>query len=175
MPSELVAELIGGQLYTSPRPASAHAFATSTLHSDLGPAFQRGRGGPGGWWILFEPELHLGPDVLVPDMAGWRQDRMPTVPKVAHFDLRPDWVCETLSPSTAGRDRVVKLEVYRREGVPHLWFVDPRPRTLEVFRLDGESYRLAGSFIGNAVVRAEPFEAIELDLSALWLEDVDEG
>jgi Uma2 family endonuclease len=137
---------------------------------DLGTPFHRGRGGPGGWVILDEPELHLGPepDVLVPDLAGWRRTRMPEVPDVPAFTLAPDWVCELLSPSTEAIDRADKMPIYAREGVAHAWLVDPQVRTLEVFELDGASWRLRATYRGDRAVRAVPFDAIELDLAALW-------
>jgi Uma2 family endonuclease len=168
LPAGLVGQLIGGTLYAQPRPASPHARAASVLGVDLGGPFDRGRGGPGGWILLAEPELHLGGDVLVPDLAGWRRERMPLMPRVPAFELAPDWVCEVLSPSTAGLDRVKKLGVYLREGVRHVWFVDPEGRTLEVLRSAGESYLLARTFTGDEPVRAEPFDAVDLELGALW-------
>lgn len=175
VPAHLVAELIAGEIYTQPRPASPHAYAISELHTDVGSAFHRGRGGPGGWVIIFEPELHLGSDVLVPDLAGWRRERMPQVPSVPYFELAPDWVCEAISPSTAARDRTLKLDVYRRERVRHLWFLDPDARTLEVMRLDGDGYRIASTHAEDAKIRAEPFDAIELDLALLWLPEPPDG
>jgi Uma2 family endonuclease len=168
LPPEQVGEIIGGALYVSPRPASPQAAASSALGEELGPPFKRGRGGPGGWVILDEPELHLGADVLVPDLAGWRRARMPEMPHVAAFTLAPDWVCETLSPSTAVMDRSEKLPVYAREQVGRVWLVDPILRTLEVLHLDGATYRLVGTWHDDARVRAEPFDAIELDLAILW-------
>ena len=168
-PPQLVAELIHGSLVTSPRPAAAHAFATSGLGMDLGNPFQRGRGGPGGWWILDEPELHLGADVLVPDLAGWRRERMPEVPAVPYFELAPDWLCEVLSPSTEARDRTDKLEIYGAAGVGWVWLVNPAVQILEVLeKLDG-GWALRTSFRGEARVRAPPFEAVELSLGDLWL------
>ncbi|WP_309895544.1 Uma2 family endonuclease [Archangium sp.] len=154
---------------TSPRPASRHVLVTSALGGELSGPFHRGRGGPGGWWILDEPELHLGSDVLVPDMVGWRRARMPVYPDAPFFTLPPDWLCEVLSPSTAGFDRVKKLPVYLREQVGHVWLIDPLMRTLEVFRREGERWVLANNFVGDQRVRAEPFEALELELEALWL------
>jgi len=170
VPEHLVAEILAGELVAQPRPSGAHAFANSGLGADLVGPFQRGRGGPGGWFIIDEPEVHLAGDVLVPDIAGWRRSRLPEYPDGPFIELAPDWVLETLSPSTAGRDRTVKLEIYRRERVPHLWYLDPHARSLEVLRLDGETYRIAATFHGAAKVRAEPFHAIELDLTNLWLD-----
>ena len=168
VPEHLVAEIIGGELTTSPRPAALHAQAASSLGGELYGPFQRGRGGPGGWIILDEPELHLGADVLVPDLAGWRRERLPELPDVVAFELAPDWVCEVLSPSTVARDRADKVPIYLRERVGYVWLVDPASQTLEAFQLEGSGYRLLGTWRGNAAVRVEPFAALELDLSALW-------
>jgi Uma2 family endonuclease len=168
VPEHLVAEIVDGVLITSPRPAARHAMAASALGEELGPPFKRGRGGPGGWVILDEPELHVVGQIMVPDLAGWRRERMPEIPDVAFFELVPDWVCEVLSPSTAALDRTRKWHHYARAGVSHLWFVDPAPQTLEIYRLDGESWRLVSSAAGDARVRAAPFEAVEIDLTALW-------
>lgn len=166
--SNMVGEIVRGVLYTTPRPASPHAAAASAIGEELGPPFKRGRGGPGGWVILDEPELHLGGDVLVPDLGGWRRERMPEMPHVAAFEMAPDWVCEVLSPSTARLDRGEKLPVYARERVAHVWVIDPLQQYLEVLRLDGETYRIVGTYFADARVRAEPFDAIELDLTLLW-------
>src|SRR5437899_1722623 len=136
VPPHRVAEIVDGDLHVSPRPASRHALAASVLWGDLGPPFHHGRGGPGGWWLLFEPELHLGEDVLVPDLAGWRRERMATLRNVAAFTQAPDWVGEVVSPATAAIDRGRKLHIYAREGVDNLWLVDPLARTLEVYRLE---------------------------------------
>lgn len=167
-PDHVVAELLQGELYTQARPAPPHAVATSVLSMDLGAAFQRGRGGPGGWWILFEPELHLGEEVLVPDLGGWRRERMPDQPSTSFYELAPDWVCEVVSPSTVRVDRVLKVPTYARAGVTHVWLVDPIAKTLEVLRLDGNSYRLIVTHGGDERVRAEPFAELELDLAAVW-------
>lgn len=168
VPGNQVAELLGGDVYASPRPAAPHAVASSALGVEVGGAYQFGRGGPGGWWILDEPELHLAADVLVPDLAGWRRQRMPEKPEGAYFTLAPDWVCEVVSPGTARLDRVLKLPIYARESVGQAWLVDPLERTLEVFRLESGGWRLAGAYGDDALVRAEPFEAFELDLLHLW-------
>ena len=172
VPDILVAEILDGELFTSPRPASPHAQASSVLRGALDPFARRigGPGGPGGWWILFEPELHFGTDVLVPDLAGWRRERMPVLQNVAYFELEPDWVCEVVSPSTARIDRVRKVPIYAREGVGHLWLIDPLQQTLEVFRLEGHHWMLVSTHGGAEIVRAEPFEALELDMSRWWLE-----
>ncbi|MCL2724630.1 MAG: Uma2 family endonuclease [Polyangiaceae bacterium] len=168
LPPNVVGEILYGVLYVNPRPAIRHARASTTLGEEIGPPFNRGKGGPGGWIILDEPELHLGHDVVVPDLGGWRRERMPELPDTAFITLAPDWVCETLSPSTAAIDRGEKMPIYAREKVGHVWLIDPIVRTLEVFRLDGDSFRLVGTWHDDARVRAEPFDAIELELGALW-------
>jgi Uma2 family endonuclease len=169
-PVHKVAEVIGGDLYTHPRPRPRHAQAASALEGSLFGPFGRGAGRPGGWWILIEPEIHLGaePDIVVPDLAGWRRERLPEIPQEAYFTLRPDWLAEVLSPSTAQMDRTAKLPVYAREQIPYVWLVDPDAETLEVLKLDGSSYGLIAAHRGDAVVQAEPFEAVALELGALW-------
>jgi Uma2 family endonuclease len=164
----LVAEIVGGELHATPRPALRHALAASSLGAELIEPFQKGRGGPGGWWVLDEPELHLASDVLVPDLAGWRLQRLPVVPDAPFLELPPDWVCEVLSPSTARLDRVHKLAIYARERVPHVWLLDPIPQTLEVFELEGGRWTLHGSFGAGDRVRAVPFEAVDIDLAMIW-------
>lgn len=166
----LVAELIEGDLYTSPRPAMPHARAASALGQDLR-SFDEPPGdpdAPGGWWIIDEPELHFGADVLVPDLAGWRRERMPTLPDTPAVTLAPDWACEILSPTTAALDRTRKMPIYARNGVAHLWLIDPPARTLEVYRLERERWMVASSHGGSTSVRAEPFAAIELDMRRWW-------
>jgi Uma2 family endonuclease len=172
-PEHLVAEILAGELFTSPRPASLHARATWVVGSDLGGPFDRppgGPGGPGGWWMLVGPELHLGPDVLVPDLAGWRREHMPRIPNVAYFEQAPDWVCEVVSPTTGILDRRRKMPIYARESVSHLWIVDPILKTLEVYRLEAGRWVVASTHGGDDHVHAEPFNAIELDISRWWLE-----
>ena len=167
-PAHVVAEIIDGALYTHPRPAPAHTVASSVLGGELGPPFHRGRGGPGGWWILDEPELHLGDDVLVPDLAGWRRERMPELPGTAYFTLAPDWVCEVLLSSTRKVDLHEKRPVYAREGVAHLWLIDPADRTLEAFELhDGQWLQIA-SAKDDEPVSIRPFDAITFSLGDLW-------
>jgi len=174
VPDHLVAEIIDGELITTPRPASPHARAESVIGQDLSPFDRRpgGPGGPGGWWTLVEPELHLGEDVIVPDLAGWRHERMPVIPNVAAFTLAPDWVCEVISPRTGRIDRSRKMGIYAREGVRHLWFVDPLARTLEVYRLEGDRWVVASTHGGAETVRAEPFEAVAIDIGRWWLEEI---
>jgi len=169
-PDHVVAEIIDGDLHLSPRPAPRHAAASTGVGGALHGPFDRGRGGPGGWLVLFEPELHLGADVIVPDLAGWRRTRLPRLPDEAYFTLAPDWICEVISPSTAAIDRVKKLSIYAREAVQHAWLVDPIARTLEVLRLDGGRWAIIMTAAAADVVRAEPFDAIELDLTWLWSE-----
>lgn len=168
VPPHRVAEIVDGDLHVSPRLASRHALAASTLGGDLVPPFQHGRGGPGGWWILDEPELHFGEDVVVPDLAGWRRERMPEVPDTAAFTLAPDWVCEVVSPGTERLDRAKKMPVYAREQVSHLWLVNPVARTLEVYRRAEGRWLLLATHEGAARVRPEPLDAVELDLALLW-------
>jgi Uma2 family endonuclease len=168
VPPHRVAELVDGELYVSPRPASLHARAEGRLYSQLDGPFDQGRGGPGGWLLLFEPELHLGEDVLVPDLAGWRREHMPEMPQVVGFTLAPDWVCEVLSPSTAVLDREKKMKVYAREGVRHLWLVDPLRQELEVYGREGRRWERLGMHRGQERVHAEPFTPLLLELGVLW-------
>lgn len=167
LPENVVGEIVDGSLHVSPRPATAHARAASELGVELGGPFGKGRGGPGGWLFLDEPELHLVGQVVVPDLAGWRRERMPELPHAPALELAPDWICEVLSPSTESFDRAKKLPVYAQAGVKHAWLVDPGLKTLEVFRLAGANWTLVGT-LTEEKVRAEPFEAIELELAALW-------
>ena len=167
LPPNVVGEILGGILHVHPRPALPHAVAATGLSGELSPPFQRGRGGPGGWIILHEPELHLIEDVVVPDLAGWRRERAPDLTK-ACSTVAPDWVCEVLSESTEAVDRAKKMPIFARDAVAHVWLVDPIVQTVEVFRLDGESYRLVGTHCGDAKARIEPFDAIEIEIAALW-------
>jgi Uma2 family endonuclease len=167
-PEHKVAEIIDGVLYLSPRPAFPHAGATGALFYFLKGPLEYGLGGPGGWRFFVEPELHVGEDILVPDIAGWRTSRMPKQPTDAFATLAPDWLCETLSPSTAKLDRTKKLGVYARERVPYVWLVDPRRQTLEALTLRGSSYVTQATCRARDKVRVEPFEAIEIELPFLW-------
>ena len=180
-PEGMTAELIGGELYVSPRPAPDHAMAEGGVYGDLSRAFSRRRSGHGGWWILAEPEIHLrrlttgfgaqGFEVASPDVAGWRRERMPVPPRTPAIELAPDWLCEVLSlgPRNVRRDRILKPDLYAACGIPHLWIVDPVAETLEVHRLQGTVYARVQAFAGDVRVRAKPFEAVELDLGEWWL------
>lgn len=167
-PPHKLAQVIAGELHVHPRPAGPHAVVSTALSGELQPPFGRGRGGPGGWILLHEPELHLEEDILVPDLAGWRRERLSAVPNEPYFTLPPDWVCEVLSPSTAHIDRADKLPIYAREQVGFVWLVDPLARTLEVLRREASQWLLLDVHRNDARVHAPPFDAIELDLSALW-------
>jgi Uma2 family endonuclease len=147
------------------------------LGGDLVGPFHRDPGpdAPGGWWLLFEPELHFAEDVLVPDWAGWRRQRMPVLRNVPFFTLAPDWACEILSPSTARIDRSRKMGIYAREGIGRLWFVDPLLRTLEVYRLEKGHWLVVANHGGDEHVRAEPFDALEIALARWWLPNVEPG
>jgi Uma2 family endonuclease len=170
VPDHFVAEMFDGDLYASPRRAIPHTRAASVLGAALMGPFDQGRNGPGGWLILDEPELHFGNDVLVPDLAAWRRTRLPALAADAYLTLAPDWACEVLSASTETLDRGEKLRVYAREHVAYVWLIDPLRQTLEVLVLDGRGqWAKRGVLEGHANVRAVPFEAIELELGALWI------
>ena len=174
LPPNRVGEIVHGVLHAHPRPRPRHAKATSELGAELIAPFGRGRGGPGGWIILDEPELHLGADVLVPDLVGWRRTRLPRLPDTAYFELAPDWVCEVLSPATARLDRTDKLGLYAAWGVGHCSLVDPEARTLEALTLTGGKWLLEATFKDADAVAAPPFQAHTFDLSVLWPEDAGE-
>ncbi len=170
VPEGWTGQIVDGELWALPRPAFGHGRVTSQLGSELNPPFGRGRGGPGGWLILDEPELRLSGEVLVPDLAGWTRERLPTdpPPETPFFTLAPDWVCEVLSPSTMRLDRVKKRRSYLRERVHWLWYIDPIGRTLEAYRIEGAEYVALGTWEAGEKARIAPFEAIELELDALW-------
>ena len=174
-PPHRVAEVIAGTLHTHPRPAMRHARASSGIGAKIAPPFDFGDDGPGGWWIIDEPELHLGEDIVVPDLAGWRRETMPEYPDAAYCTIAPDWVCEVLSPSTRRLDLNEKRALYSREGVCHLWFVDPDARTLEAFALREEQWVLIDTLVDDAPVSLPPFDAITFPLDALWPEVIAGG
>jgi Uma2 family endonuclease len=167
-PAHRVAQVLGGTLYTHPRPSPRHSAAASALGGELSTTFQRGNGGPGGWIILDEPELHLGFDIVVPDIAGWRRENLSTLPDTPYLETPPDWVCEILSPSTERLDRGIKRRIYAEAGVKHLWLIDPRSQVLEAFALTGGQWLLVGTAQGGDDVSIAPFDAISFSLAALW-------
>ena len=170
LPAHLTGELIAGELLVHPRPAPRHSNALASLGDLVRGPFQRGRGGPGGWWILPEPEVHLEADVLVPDLGGFRRSRLPTLAATAYLALAPDWVGEVLSPSTEAYDRGLKMGTYARHRVPHVWLLDGLEQTLETYQNDAGVMRPAGRWQGAGRARIAPFDEVELDLGELWAE-----
>jgi hypothetical protein len=168
LPPNVVGEILYDRLVQHPRPAPRHAFAASALGGELVGPFQVGRGGPGGWIILDEPELHIAGHVVVPDIAGWRVERMPNLPETAYFETAPDWACEFLSPSTQRVDKGAKRLIYADIGVAHLWYIDPATRTLEVLTRDAADWKLTHTFFDDDDVAAPPFDAVTFSLGALW-------
>ena len=168
VPEYLVAEILFGELVTHPRPAPRHAIVVTRLSGILGPPFDLGVAGPGGWVFMIEPELHLGKHVAVPDMAGWRRDRFAHLPETAWIDIAPDWICEVLSPSTERYDRGGKRTIYADAGVGHLWHVDPGLRMLEVFELREGKWLLLEVLHDNANAAPRPFAEISFPLGQLW-------
>jgi len=170
LPENITGEIIDGELYTQPRPSGRHGMASSAAGATLLPPFQRGKDGPGGWWILDEPEIHFVRDtvVVVPDLAGWRRERMPAIPEDHRFEVAPDWVCEILSPSTGKKDRTKKLPLYARYGVAYAWLVDPIEKTLEAFKLMEGRWVLLVTLVDEEPVSVEPFDAITFPLTELW-------
>ena len=170
LPEGLTGEILNGQLHTQPRPSGPHAGVESALQIELGGPFDRGKGGPGGWRILIEPEIHFVRDteVCVPDLAGWRRERLPQLPRDQRFEVVPHWVCEVLWPSTESKDRRIKMPIYARYGVGFAWLIDPLARTLEAFALEGTDWHPLGVWRGDQTVAAPPFEAVQLALGDLW-------
>jgi Uma2 family endonuclease len=170
IPENMIGEIIDGELFLSPRPSPKHSRAASRLQQTIGGPYDLGQGGgPGGWTILFEPELRLGKDVpLVPDLAGWKRERLPELPEENWISVSPDWICEVLSPSTVRVDRVKKMPKYAQAGVPFLWMIDPANKALDVFKLESGKWVLASSYVEDDKVHAEPFQEMELELALLW-------
>jgi hypothetical protein len=183
LPANMVGEIIFGVLHAHPRPAPRHAVAANAVGSEVSSPFQFGRGGgPGGWIFMVEPELHLGPHVIVPDLAGWKRDRLTPFPETAYIETPPDWLCEVLSPSTQAIDRTDKLTVYGEFGVKHCWYVDPIARTLEVLALttalapapepstkSTAKWRIEATFKDGDAVSAPPFEVYTFGLDGVWV------
>ncbi|MDD5034094.1 MAG: Uma2 family endonuclease [Methylococcaceae bacterium] len=170
LPEHVTGEILDGELYAQPRPSGLHGLAERGLNIDLGGPFDFGRGGPGGWWIIPEPEVHFVRDteVAVPDLAGWRRERMPAIPEDHRFEVVPDWLCEILSPSTVKKDRAIKLPVYARYGVAHAWLVDPLAHTLEAFELQQNRWVLLATLKDDDPVQLPPFDAVTFSLTDLW-------
>ena len=164
---DVIGEIIDGEIIVHPRPDPPHVWAASELGALLIPPFRRGIEGPGGWIILDEPRIQFDPQILVPDLAGWRRERY-QAPPTGPFQICPDWVCEILSPSTERDDRIRKLPIFAQNGVQHTWLINPVLRTLEVLRLAAGSWVIAGAYGNEEKVRAEPFDAVEIDLSLIW-------
>jgi len=171
VPPHLVAEILFGELVTHPRPVLRHGRATSVLGMIIGGPYQLGTGGPGGWVFVDEPELHLGPHVVVPDIAGWRRERFTEATDKAYSEIAPDWVCETLSPSTERYDKGEKREIYSSFGVGHLWHLDPRVRMLETFERRDRAWLLTATFFDADEVSAAPFTDLKFSLGLLWPSD----
>jgi Uma2 family endonuclease len=168
LPKHLVGEILFGHLITHPRPVRRHGGAGSALGVAVGGPYQFGAGGPGGWVFIDEPELHLGPHVVVPDLAGWRRERITEPADKAFFEVAPDWVCEILSPSTEKYDKGDKRRIYALYGVDHLWHLDPRSKVLEVFARQEKSWLLTHTFIDEEEVNAPPFDQLTFSLGLLW-------
>ncbi len=169
LPETRVGEILAGEVWSSPRPATRHARVVFELCRSLGDPYGHGRHGPGGWWILPEPEIHLGAHVVVPDLAGWRRETLPTFPDVAAVTTVPDWACEILSPRGARRDRVLKQKIYADHGVGFLWLIDPIDRTLEVLRHTPDGWLINAVFTDDEIARPRPFDATDLTLRDLWV------
>ena len=168
VPLDQVAEILFGALVTHPRPAPSHGSAAGALTMEIGPPFQKGRGGPGGWVFIPEQELHLGPHVVVPDISGWRVERLPHMPDTAFIETPPDWICELLSPSTENSDRGPKRRIYATYKVAHMWLIDPVARRLEAYELRDANWLLVETFDGEDSVAAPPFASVPFPLAALW-------
>ncbi len=170
IPENMTGEIIDGEMIATPRPSRRHVYVSSALGGELTPPYQFGRGGgPGGWIILVEPEIKLGEDILVPDLGGWRKERFPKEEQTNWISVPPDWVCEVLSPRTMRIDKIRKMPVYAKNGVKHLWLIDPVAKSLDVFRLESGKWIVAGFYAEDDKARPEPFQEIEIELANLWL------
>ncbi len=165
----MVGEIIDGELYVTPRPSRTHSLTASVLGSEIVPPYYTGRGGPGGWIILIEPEISFGENIIVPDLAGWRKERFPKKEDHNWISVAPDWICEVLSPSTFRKDKIIKMSIYAQYEVPYFWLIDPLAKTLDVLRLESGKWVIAGVYAEDDKVRAEPFQEVEIELSNLWL------
>lgn len=169
IPENMTGEIIGGEVIATPRPSRKHGYTSSALGNLIGPGYQFGRGGPGGWLFILEPEIRFGDDILVPDLAGWKRERFPIEEPHNWISTPPDWICEVLSPGTIRVDRVLKMPVYGRYSVPYVWLIDPIHKTLDVFGLESGRWVVLGLYVEKDSIRARPFEDIEFSLGDLWL------
>lgn len=167
-PAHLIAEIIDGRLVTHPRPSPRHGGTANALGHELTGPYQKGVNGPGGWVFFVEPEVRFDKDLLVPDIAGWRRERLAGYPEHNWFDVVPDWTCEILSGSTERRDRTVKMRIYGEARIPHLWLIDPRLQILEAFENNGGRWTKIGSWSSDEDVRTAPFDATSFNLADLW-------
>lgn len=169
IPDNMVGEIVDGELHAMPRPSPKHAKAASDLSGIVISSYRFGRGGPGGWIILYEPEIQLGEHTLVPDIAGWKKERFPLHVETNWIEVVPDWLCEVLSPGTMRLDKTKKMPIYAEYGVRHIWLVNPMEKTLDVFKLVSGGWMVSNSFVEDDRVIAEPFQEIEIDLAEIWL------
>lgn len=170
LPDALIGEILNGQLHAHPRPGGKHVLVASNIGIEIGGPFHKGKGGPGGWWILIEPEIHLALDteVVVPDVAGWRRERLPSIQDGHKFTVAPDWICEVISPSSESFDRNLKMPIYAQYGIPYFWLIDPLKQKLEAYCLENASWRSIGVFQGDKIISVDPFGSIQLKMSELW-------
>lgn len=168
VPEHFVPEVIDGTLETHPRPRPQHALAASDLNAVLGPPFRQGRGGPGGWLSMVEPELHLGPQVVVPNLAGWRHPGIPSKPEAAFIGIPPDWVCQILSPSTMRLDRDPERRIYAEAGIGHLWLLDPGEGFLEGFGFADGRWVVLATIQHGETMALPPFDAVPFPLDDLF-------
>lgn len=167
-------ELRDGELIQKAEPSAEHGDAQAGVVGAVRGPFQRrpGRGGPGGWWIATEVEVSLDAgDVVRPDVLGWRRETCPARPTGTPVRERPDWICEVVPPRNANDDTVKKLRLYHRVAIPHYWIVDPRDATLSVFRWSVDGYVTVLRAERSEIVRAEPFEAVLLEVGTLFGDD----
>jgi Uma2 family endonuclease len=171
VPDDMTGEIIDGELSLTPMPSKQQIHTGTKLANAVVAAYHFGTKGPGGWIILDEPDLAFGEDILVPELAGWKEDRFIVSWEHHWISVAPDWVCEIISPETAQRDRTQKMPIYERNGVSYVWLIDPAEKSLEIFRLESGKWGAPTLYTGNDKVRAEPFEQTEINLGDLWLKD----
>jgi Uma2 family endonuclease len=169
LPGDERGEVIGGEIVVQPSPTPAHQSTIAEIYAELRNPFQRGRGGPGGWWLIPDVDVEFGVhDILRPDISGWRRDRVPGFPAERPVRHRPDWLCEGLSPRTALHDQGDKRAIYQSAGVPWYWLVDPLNRTLSVLRLVPDGYVVDQVAGDQGIVALPPFEAVTIDLASVF-------